>query len=594
MAKSTSSIEDLLSKNTSSKLSGKQKATSTQTDDDQKTNKSKKTIHELSQTEKLESKLGQIFNLDKESAVASKAESIGVPYIDLMEFPVSAEALRLIPMNICQQQKIIAFVFTGDQIRFATTNPENPEIDKITNTIGEQQNAKIQIYLISEKNLLHGLDLYTKLPKYEKPKEGVSVSADELEKFKEIGKDFKNLQTQIEKVSLTEMVSLVIAAGLQSGASDVHIEAEEEDVKVRFRVDGVLHDTASIKKRDWEKVISRIKLLAGLKLNITEKPQDGRFTIHAGDEKTDVRTSTLPTTWGESVVMRLLKSSSIGLKFEELGITGKAYENLKMQTERPNGMIITTGPTGSGKTTTLYAILNKLNKEGVKIITMEDPVEYKLAGINQSQIDHSKGYSFADGLRSVLRQDPDVLMVGEMRDLETSDVAINAALTGHLVVSTIHTNSAAGAVPRFLAMGVKPFLLAPALNAIMGQRLVRRVCEKCKKEYIPSEQELTKVKTLLDAIPDNHPDKPDTTNMKFVKGDGCDYCNGLGYKGRVGVYEIMNMTPEIEQTILSGKVSEYDMEQIAIKNGMLTMAQDGLLKVLKGLTTIEEVFRVSE
>jgi type II secretory ATPase GspE/PulE/Tfp pilus assembly ATPase PilB-like protein len=282
------------------------------------------------------------------------------------------------------------------------------------------------------------------------------------------------------------------------------------------------------------------------------------------------------------------------LEFEQLGVLGQAKEDLLREVERPNGMIITTGPTGSGKTTTLYAILNKLNTEETKIITLEDPVEYKLKGINQSQIDHSKGYSFADGLRSILRQDPDIVMVGEMRDLETADTAINAALTGHLVISTIHTNSAAGAVPRFLAMNVKPFLLAPALNVIMGQRLVRRVCEKCKEELKVDEKDMKRISKLLAEIPEDHPDRPDTSNMKFVKGKGCDACNGLGYKGRIGIYEIMAMTPEIEKIILGGKVSEFDMKKIAVENGMLTMVQDGINKALQGITSIEEVFRVSE
>jgi type II secretory ATPase GspE/PulE/Tfp pilus assembly ATPase PilB-like protein len=337
-----------------------------------------------------------------------------------------------------------------------------------------------------------------------------------------------------------------------------------------------------------------MKLLSKLKLNITSKPQDGRFTILLTEDKIDVRVSTIPTAYGESVVMRLLKSSVTGLQFKDLGIIGLAKTRMDEQVARPNGMIITTGPTGSGKTTTLYAILNKLNVEGTKIITLEDPIEYRLTGINQSQIDHSKNYSFADGLRSILRQDPDVVMVGEMRDLETADVAINAALTGHLVLSTIHTNSASGAIPRFIAMGVKGFLLAPALNAIMGQRLVRRICKECKEETKTEEKDLERAKKLLSEIPEDHEDRPDMTNMKFFKGKGCDKCNGMGYKGRVGIFEIMVMSPEIEKIILSGKVSEFQMQDLAIKSGMITMVQDGLIKTLQGLTTLEEVFRVSE
>jgi len=301
--------------------------------------------------------------------------------------------------------------------------------------------------------------------------------------------------------------------------------------------------------------------------------------------------------YGESVVMRLLKSSAASLNFDDLGIRGKAFVDLKHEIQRPNGMIITTGPTGSGKTTTLYAILNKLNDAGTKIITLEDPVEYKLQGINQSQIDHAKDYTFAHGLRSILRQDPNVVMVGEMRDLETADVAINAALTGHLVISTIHTNSASGAIPRFLAMGVKPFLLSPALNAIIGQRLLRKICDQCKIEDSIDNDTMTKILNLLSKIPVSSAERlqdEELNNLKFYKGQGCPVCHGLGYKSRVGVYEIMTMNAEIEKIILSGKVSEYEIQEIAVKSGMLTMVQDGLLKAKDGITSVEEVFKKTE
>lgn len=594
MSKGSTSIEDLLSKEGKEKLTGKKIYNDGESEVEIDKKKKLPKIKDLNSSEKLTKKLSVISEQDEELAARNKAAELGLPYIDLTEFPVSNEALQTITEDQSIANNLIAFVNTGEEIRLATTDPENPNIEKIAHQIEEAQHSTTKLYLISNRNLQKRLAQYAKIPKYAKPVEGVQVSEEELKQFQEIAKDFSALQAQIEKVNMTDMVTLIIAASIQSGSSDIHIEAEEDDIKVRFRVDGILHDAASIDKKNWPKVISRIKLLAGVKLNITDKPQDGRITIKMTDERIDVRVSTLPTTWGESVVMRLLKSSTASLDFEDLGLMGKAYEDLKREVERPNGMIITTGPTGSGKTTTLYAILNKLNQEGTKIITLEDPVEYKLKGINQSQIDHSAGYSFADGLRSILRQDPDVVMVGEMRDLETSDVAINAALTGHLVISTIHTNSAAGAVPRFLAMNVKPFLLAPALNAIIGQRLVRRVCEQCKQEIQLDEKLLARVKELLDKIPAEHPDRPDMSNMKFVKGAGCEICHGIGYKGRIGIYEIMSMTEEIEKIILGGKVSEYDMQAIAVKNLMLTMAQDGLLKALKGITSVEEVFRVSE
>jgi type II secretory ATPase GspE/PulE/Tfp pilus assembly ATPase PilB-like protein len=297
--------------------------------------------------------------------------------------------------------------------------------------------------------------------------------------------------------------------------------------------------------------------------------------------------------------MRLLRPSSIELGFEDLGLRGKAFEQLKREMKRPNGMIVNTGPTGAGKTTTLYAILKKLNNPETKIITIEDPIEYQLEGISQSQT--SEKYTFAQGLRSIVRQDPDILMVGEIRDLETAEISIQAALTGHLVLSTIHTNNAAGTIPRFLSMGTKPFLLAPALNALIGQRLVRRICDHCKTEDILDDETLNKIKEVLEKLPEEEKKLIDFKNLpagrqglKFYKGKGCVACQEIGFKGRRGIFEIITMNKEIEKLILSGSASEYDIIDIAIKNGMVTMLQDGLIKAIKGVTTVGEVFRVAE
>jgi type II secretory ATPase GspE/PulE/Tfp pilus assembly ATPase PilB-like protein len=292
--------------------------------------------------------------------------------------------------------------------------------------------------------------------------------------------------------------------------------------------------------------------------------------------------------------MRILHSGSKGVTFDELGLRGEAHARLKKEIQRPNGMIITTGPTGSGKTTTMYAVLRTLNKPGVKIITLEDPVEIKMEGINQSQVDASRDYTFGKGLKSILRQDPDICMVGEIRDLETAETAIQMALTGHLMLSTIHTNSASGAIPRFLSMGVKPFLLAPSLNSVIGQRLVRRICESCKEETKLEPDVLERVQKILAALPEAEKKNVNFEQLTFFKGKGCDECSGLGYKGRIGIYEIFTMSKEIEQVILSNEVSEYTIQELAVKNGMVTMAQDGLLKALDKITTVEEVFRVTE
>ncbi len=542
----------------------------------------------------LDAKMHAIELKDLENKAQAQAQAAGVPYINLVGFPISPDALTLIPKEFCQEEKVICFLFVGNEIRFGAINPTDQKIKDLAYQVGESNHGKVEIYQITENSFVEAFKIYEKVPVYKKPPGGIEITEEELNKYNDIGKDFKRLNEEVKKVSITDMFTLIIAAAVQSGASDIHIEAEEKDVKVRLRVDGVLHEAAAIDPTLWPKIISRIKLITKLKMNITTSPQDGRFSILLTKDKIDVRVSTLPTAYGESVVMRLLKSSAASLQFEQLGVIGIASTRLNEQISRPKGMIITTGPTGSGKTTTLYAILNKLNDEETKIITLEDPIEYKLKGINQSQIDHSKNYTFADGLRSILRQDPDVVMVGEIRDLETADVALNAAMTGHLVISTIHTNSAAGAIPRFIAMGVKPFLLAPAINAILGQRLVRKICTNCKEEYTPEPEKIERVKKILSAIPDDHPDKPNLTDMHFFHGKGCDVCNGLKYKGRIGIYEILIMSKEIEDVIMSGKVSEFEMQDIAVKNHMITMIQDGLIKALQGVTDIEEVFDVSE
>ncbi len=544
--------------------------------------------------EKFEEKMIEIKLKKKEELKAQKAAELGVPYVSLKSFPISPEALQLIDKEDAQKLKVICFLYTGPEIRIGAVDPENPEVQELSYQLGEKHHSHTVIYQISEHSFELAFKLYEAIPKPIKIEAGITISEEEFNRLKKEIKTFQELNEKLQKASLTEVITMIIAGAVQTGSSDIHIEAEEKNIKVRYRIDGILQDVASLPTSAWKQMVSRIKLLAKLKLNITDKPQDGRFTIFLKAEKIDVRVSTLPTAYGESIVMRLLMSSTVVLEFKDLGVREPAFSQLKKEAERPNGMIITTGPTGSGKTTTLYAILKKLNKPGVKIITLEDPIEYKLEGVNQSQVDKSKDYTFAKGLKSILRQDPDIVMIGEIRDLETADIAINAALTGHLVISTVHTNSASGTIPRFLAMDVKPFLLAPALNSIIGQRLVRKICEHCKEEIKLEKDELEKVKKLLSEIPEESGVKPKLDKMKFYQGKGCVKCNHLGYKSRIGIYEVMIMNKEIEKLILSGKVSEYDMQDIAVKQGMITMVQDGLLKALDGITTVEEIFRVTE
>lgn len=556
----------------------------------------KKTEDEKTSQEKLDEKMEEIKAHDLERMTQTEAAKLGIPFVNLVGFPIAPEALALIPREESNTKKVVCFLHLGEELRFGAT-AITPEARETVERVAKEQYGIGVLYLISETSFTAAEKLYDSLPEIREVIYGYRIEQEDLERFAKEITDFRDLQKKITEVSTTDIVTLMIGAAIQSNASDIHVEAEEDDVKIRFRIDGILQDVAELPRESWKQMISRLKLLSGVKINITDVPQDGRITIYLTDEKLDIRASFLPTAFGESVVMRLLRPKSIALEFENLGVRGKALVDLTREVERPNGMIITTGPTGSGKTTTLYAILSKLNTPEIKIITLEDPIEYKLKGINQSQIRHDKGYNFGMGLRSILRQDPDVVMVGEIRDLETGEIAIQAALTGHLVVSTIHTNSAAGAIPRFISMGIKSFLLAPALNAIIGQRLVRRLCTECKQEIQVSASILKQVKVELKKLSLNSGYHPNLDVMKFLgppEGESkCDKCNGLGYKGRLGIYEIFTMSKAIEGAILEEQVSASHIQDLAIEQGMITMVQDGLLKALDGLTSVEEVLRVA-
>ncbi|HBV33177.1 TPA: hypothetical protein DIC39_02325 [Patescibacteria group bacterium] len=543
---------------------------------------------------KFTAKISDIAIADKERETKTKADRLGMPYLNLVNFPIAQEALRLVDEVDAKKYKIIPFLATDTEARIGLVSPNAQGVAEFLAGLEQDEAHHYSYYLISNNSWASAVKHYKGLVKTKPVVAGVAINEADLTKFAGSVKDFSKVAGQLKKATTTDMVTIVIAGALELKASDIHVEAEEANVKIRYRLDGVLYDVASVSKEAWRPLITRLKLLAKLKLNIEAKPQDGRFTIFLTKDKVDVRVSCIPTAFGESVVMRLLRSSAAGLKFEDLGLRGRAYEILQEQIKRPNGMILATGPTGSGKTTTLYAILNKLNTSDNKIITLEDPIEYKLSGINQSQVDYNKGYDFARGLRSILRQDPDIVMVGEIRDTETADIAVNAALTGHLLISTMHTNSAASTVPRLLSMGVKPFLLTPALNAILGQRLVRLLCKECKMAVDIDDTTRKRVKGILATLPKITGYKTDTTKLKFYSSKGCKACNNLGYNGRTGLYEVLIITPEIEKAILSEDHSASQIGELAVKAGMMTIVQDGVLKALEGITSLEEVFKVAE
>ncbi|MEK7617996.1 MAG: GspE/PulE family protein [Patescibacteria group bacterium] len=524
----------------------------------------------------------------QEEEVKTKASSLGLPYVDLFNFPIDFNVFGLLTEEEARAAEAVVFYKEQNDLRIATLNPLNALLKNKLKEFSEKN--KVGLYLLSSQNFARILSLYDKVPKFKARVQDEAIKIDKQKDFLAELKGLKNLSFQQQK-SMSELMEIIFGTAVELRVSDIHFEPEEHFVKLRFRIDGVLHDMLHINLNLQKSLTVRLKILAKLKFNISKVSQDGRMTFLYLGKPIDVRVSVLPSAYGEEIVMRLLGVDNIGLKVSELGLGEKAEALLRKALNRPNGMIITTGPTGSGKTTTLYACLNELNDPGVKIITLEDPVEYKLEGIVQTPIDHNHDFDFAKGLRAVLRQDPDIIMVGEIRDQETAETSMQAALTGHLVLSTLHTNDSSGAIPRLINMGVKPFVAAPALSLIMAQRLVRRLCPACKKTAQLSPQVLEKCVYVLKQIPESA-----GINLpkvyQFFHSTGCAECGNLGYKGRLGIYELMENTEAIQKLIFEqGSMSQF--KKTAVKQGMVTLAQDGLLKALAGLTDVEEVFRVA-
>ena len=442
------------------------------------------------------------------------------------------------------------------------------------------------------------------MPRISKKIKGeVMIPLDILEEIREEVKNIPSLKEKIEASltgRLTDILEIILGGAINLGVSDIHIEPKKEETNIRVRADGLLQDVLLLDTKTYRQILSRIKLLSGLKLNITDRPQDGRFSISMPEEEADpalkehgieVRTSALPTEYGETLVLRLLNPKGL-VDLEILGLRKDLLEIFNKQIKKPNGMIIVTGPTGSGKTTTLYAFLKKIQNPKIKIITIEDPIEYHLKNISQTQVNPSKGYDFANGLRSIMRQDPDVVLVGEVRDLETASIALQAALTGHLVFSTLHTNDAAGTIARLQSLGEKPVNIAPAINMAVAQRLVRKVCKKCTKLEKISSSDLEKIRQALKYLPKEIEAPNLTPETKIPKAVGCKECNFTGYRGRAGIFEAFIIDDELEKFILTSP-SIAALREKAVKKGMVTVYQDGMLKVLDGITTVEEVERVA-
>ena len=580
-------------------------------------------IAKLREQEKAEKKPLQDIVL-KNNIVSEKeltelyAANIDIPYVELNSKEVPREILKLIPERIARQYKVILFGVNDDGSKLLAM--EDPDDIQAINFLQKQLGSDIKVHVATASNILSALDQYrgsvsTELTKVLDSEEQES-GEDELDVSEE---------DVAEDSPIAQTVNLIIEYAIKSGASDIHIEPRDSNIIVRYRVDGVLKEANKLPKKVHSALVSRIKILSNLKIDERRAPQDGRFKIQIGEEVYALRVSTLPINEGEKVVMRVLSESSKALTLEELGYWGRALDTVKQAIIQPHGMILVTGPTGSGKSTSLFSTLSILNRPSVNISTIEDPVEYKIPGANQTQVNVKAGMTFANGLRALLRQDPNIIMVGEIRDGETAGLAVQAALTGHLVFATLHTNNAATTLPRLLDMGIEPFLIASTVRAVIGQRLVRRLCVDCRESFTPDEAALKQIdKTFHTNDPAqikniNELEKQaldggigkaistkstkgstaelSTTETKIVRlwranDKGCDACNHTGYKGRMGIYEVLGNSEAVQKLIVSNATSD-DIQRQAVTESMITMQFDGFIKALRGQTSVEEILRVT-
>ena len=541
--------------------------------------------------------LDKIKREEEEIRAHHEADKLGFAYLDLVHVPVTIEALALLEEKASRTGRLAILQRRGSELEIAVRDPSQQKTKEMLEGL-KQKGYKLNLFIASQSGLEHVWDNYKRhVKKKASLKEILRVEKKEFDTFeKEIG-DIQSLREKITNISTIKLVSTVVVGAIKSRASDIHLEPGKDDVRLRYRIDGVLQDIALFKTTSYEALLSRFKILSGLKLNVRDINQRGGFTIQivSGKEIGDsinVRTSIIPGSNGETIVIRLLEARIEDLSLDKLGMHEGIRERLKAELGRPNGMILSTGPTGSGKTTSMYTALQFLKSPKTKIITIEDPVEYHIPGIVQSQVDVRKGYTYPVSLRGILSQDPDVILVGEIRDSETAVTAVQASLTGHLVLATLHTNDAAGTIERLAELGVDRQTMPASLNAVIGQRLVRRLCEHCKEEYDPPKADKDAMLEALSLIsPKSGVDVPREIN-KLFKAKGCDKCFGLGYKGRIGVFELFTVNDTIEKLILE-RATTYDIRTAAMQEGMVTMLQDGLMRVITGDTSLDEVQRVA-
>ncbi len=529
--------------------------------------------------------------VSQETLTEVRSAQIGITSVDISKKAISPDVLILIPQPVAERYLVMPFEVDGPSNSMSVAMADPLDLTAI-NFLEKKSGKRVKPFLANAADLKQAID-----EKYSQGL-GTEVTAALKDSPNDLARDNKATTSLdlsksgdiIRDAPVTKITSSLLDFAVKSRASDIHIEPVGENTRVRYRIDGILYEKLVLPLKIHDSVVSRIKIMSNLKIDEKRVPQDGRFNYKTEAGEVDVRVSTLPTVFGEKVVMRLLRKSGGVPTLSDLGLRGLALKNLEISILRPHGIIIICGPTGSGKTTTLYSVLSKINSTKVNIVTLEDPVEYQIPGINQVQVNTTSGLTFATGLRAFLRQDPNIILVGEIRDSETTELAIQAALTGHLVFSTLHTSNASGAIPRFLDLGAEPFLLASSLSAIAGQRILRKICQNCKESFDPPE---IMVKDIMSVLGPLLPQKDASGKLHLYRGKGCSECGDSGFLGRVGIFEVLPVSDKIAKMILS-HADSTDIEKQAVEEGMITMKQDGYLKALEGLTTIEEVLRVAQ
>ncbi|MBX4188042.1 MAG: GspE/PulE family protein [Candidatus Doudnabacteria bacterium] len=533
--------------------------------------------------------------ITEEELTQARGLFFNLPYVDLRTKSIRKDVLDLIAKETLTTYKFVPFEQAASVLKVALTDPTNLAALGALEFLAQKKNSRLELYITSMTSFMSVFRKSENITKEVRQALKEVVEKEQLDEQRKVVKNTVKAEEKfVDEAPISKIVDVIIRHAIEGRASDIHIEPSEDDLRVRYRIDGVLHSSLILPKSIHPAVISRVKILSNLKIDEQRLPQDGRFHISLEGKPIDFRVSTFPTVIGEKIVLRILDKSTGAPKLEELGVMGRQLELVLESIKKPHGMFLVTGPTGSGKSTTLYSLLSMLNKPGVNIVTLEDPVEYFMDGVNQAQIRPEINLTFASGLRSILRQDPNVIMVGEIRDRETAELAVNSALTGHLVFSTLHTNSAVGAIPRLIDMGIEPFLLTASLNLLAAQRLVRKVCEKCKEQQKPTEAVAEVIRTELAKVPQDEMKDIDQKNLTIWVGKGCTVCGNTGYKGRIGIYEVVNISKPVQELINNRTPAIKIEDYVIAKEGVLLMKQDGILKALRGYTTVEEVIRVTK